>query len=50
MSHYVEADYLVINDNFDDALAELSSIVISQRLTRDNQQQRNSHLLKDLLS
>lgn len=50
MSHYVEADYLVINDHFDDALAELSSIVTSQRLTRDNQQQRNSHLLKDLLS
>ncbi len=50
MSHYVEADYLIINDNFDDALVELKSIVISQRLTRGNQQQRNSNLLKDLLS
>ena len=50
MSHYVEADYLVINDNFDVALAELKSIVVSQRLKLAHQQQRNSNLLKDLLS
>jgi guanylate kinase len=50
MSHYAEADYLVINDNFDVALAELKSIVVSQRLKLTHQQQRNSNLLKDLLS
>ncbi len=50
MSHYAEADYLVINDNFDVALAELKSIVASQRLKLTHQQQRNSNLLKDLLS
>jgi len=50
MSHHVEADYLVINDQFDTALAQLESIVVSQRLKRDNQQQRNGKLLRDLLS
>ncbi len=50
MSHHVEADYLVINDQFDTALAQLESIVVSQRLKRGNQQQRNGKLLRDLLS
>jgi len=50
MSHFVEADYLVINDDFDTALSELRAIVISQRLKLLNQQQKNHQLLKDLLS
>jgi len=50
MSHFVEADYLVINDDFDTALSELRAIVISQRLKLANQQQKNHQLLKDLLS
>lgn len=50
MSHFVEADYLVINDDFDTALAELRAVVISQRLKLASQQQKNHQLLKDLLS
>ena len=50
MSHFVEADYLIINDNFDTALAELRAVVISQRLKLASQQQKNHQLLKDLLS
>jgi len=50
MSHFVEADYLVINDDFDTALAELRAVVISQRLKLASQQQKNYQLLKDLLS
>jgi guanylate kinase len=50
MSHYTEADFLVINDHFDTALTELRSIIISHRLKLDAQRQRNSKLLKDLLS
>lgn len=50
MSHFVEADYLIINDDFDTALAELRAVVISQRLKLASQQQKNHQLLKDLLS
>lgn len=49
MSHYVEADYLVINDNFDEALRELRAIVTAQRQRRALQQQRHSGLLQALL-
>lgn len=50
MSHYVEADYLVINDQFETALSELQAIVTCHRLRQDNQSRRNANLLKDLLS
>jgi guanylate kinase len=50
MSHFVEADYVVINDNFDTAVSELRAIILSQRLKLANQQQKNCKLLKDLLS
>ena len=50
MSHYVEAQWLVINDDFDRALQELQSIVLSQRLHGHRQQQKHQHLLNDLLS
>lgn len=35
MSHYVEFDYLVVNDDFDRALKDLSSLIQSQRLKTD---------------
>ena len=50
MSHYVEADYLVINDVFDEALIELQAIVRSQRLQTHKQAHRHSAQLKALLS
>jgi guanylate kinase len=48
-SHYGSADYLVVNDNFDDALNELEAIVICHRLALPNQQARHQQLLDDLL-
>ncbi len=50
MSHYGEADYLIINDHFETALEELQAIIICNRLRLDNQTRRNANLLKDLLS
>lgn len=49
MSHYVEADYLVINDNFDEALYELRAIVNAQRQRLQHQQERHGELLQALL-
>ena len=49
MSHYVEYDYLIINDDFATALNELKSIFISGRLSQAAQHQRHSQLLARLL-
>lgn len=49
ISHYVEYDYLIINDDFDTALNELKSIFICGRLQQPAQQQRHSQLLTQLL-
>ena len=48
MSHYIEADYLVINDNFDLALEQLKSIISAQRCKMPVQ--GHEKLLSDLLS
>lgn len=50
MSHYVEADYLVVNDDFNTALAEFRAVVIAQRLRLEKQQRRHQSLLESLLS
>ncbi|BFM13752.1 guanylate kinase [Simiduia litorea] len=50
MTHYVEADYLIINDQFDVALDDFKALVISQRLTQQRQAQRHQPLLAELLS
>lgn len=50
VSHYVESDYLVINDDFQRALSDLLTIVRSQRLRLNCQRQRYVSLLTDLLS
>jgi guanylate kinase len=49
ISHYVDADFLVINDSFDTALSELKAIVTAQRCTIAKQQVRQQSLLEDLL-
>jgi guanylate kinase len=49
MSHYVEGDYLVVNQDFDTALAELHAIVACQRLRTSRQQVELAELLQDLL-
>lgn len=50
MSHHVEYDYLVINDDFDVALDELKAIISSQRLKIGRQVKAQTQLLVDLLS
>lgn len=50
MSQYVNFDYVVINDNFDVALAELKSIIIANRLTLAKQQERHASRIEQLLS
>lgn len=50
MSHYAQADYLVINDKFPDALADLQAILRSTQLRLAIQKQRNQALLDELLS
>lgn len=50
MSHYGEADYLVINDYFDMAFTQLRSIIIAERLKQEKQQKNHQSLLANLLS
>ena len=50
MSHYGEADFLVINDAFDSALEDLMAIIRAARLRRDGQCQRLETLISELLS
>ena len=49
MSHYPEYDYLIINDDFDTALAELASIFQSERLKLAQQVQQHKTLLTALV-
>lgn len=49
MSHYVEYDYLLINDDFAHALSDLKAIFRSNQLLQGPQQQRHSGLLSELL-
>jgi guanylate kinase len=49
MSHYVESDFLVVNRDFDAALAELEAIITSQRLRTSRQREVQVELLRELL-
>lgn len=49
MSHYVEYDYLVFNDDFDVALDELRAIVVARRQRLDAQSVHNKNTLMALL-
>ena len=50
MSHYVEADYLIINDDFDTALAQFQAVITARRLSLERQKHDRQQLLMDLLS
>jgi guanylate kinase len=50
MSHYVEYDYLVINDDFNSALDDLKAVFRANQLLQAPQQQRFSELLCRLLA
>jgi len=50
MSHHAEYDYVIVNDRFDDAVADLEAIVRAERLRAVRQARRHAALLADLLS
>ncbi|WP_053980068.1 guanylate kinase [Marinagarivorans algicola] len=50
MTHYIESDYLIINDDFDVALADFKAIIHAERLTQSKQQNRHQALLSRLLA
>jgi guanylate kinase len=50
LSHYNEYDYLVINDDFDEALQDLMSVFRGQRLRLHLQQEKKASLLSQLVS
>ena len=49
MSHYAEFDYLVVNDDFDQALQDLKCIIKSNRLCQLQQERSLEKLLIELL-
>ena len=49
MAHYVEFDYLIINDDFDEAVEQLRSIVLAQRQRIEVLVQREQATLAGLL-
>jgi len=42
ISHYMMADYLLINDGFDETLVEFNSIILHERLKLQSQKQKKS--------
>jgi len=49
ISHYQEYDFLVVNDDFQEALAQLKCILTADRLRLQRQQAKLASLLKNLL-
>ena len=49
ISHYNEYDYVIVNDNFEQALADLQAILRAERLTLTHLQQENQGLIEQLL-
>lgn len=50
MSHYKEFDYLIVNDDFEKAVMELSAIITTYRLKRERQVYMQRKLLSFLLA
>lgn len=50
ISHYGEYDYLVVNDDFDRALADMAAIFRAERQRTERQMTGRVDLLRDLLS
>ncbi len=50
MSHYAEFEYLVINDDFDEARDNLAAIIMGERMLFEHQQQKYAELLAELLT
>jgi guanylate kinase len=49
IAHVDDFDYLIVNDDFGVALAELGAIVTARRLRREAQAMRHAALIADLL-
>ena len=49
MQHFSNYDYLIINDDFEQAVTELCSIVIAKRVEVSRQTQQRSALMSSLL-
>ncbi|MDD7568900.1 MAG: guanylate kinase [[Actinobacillus] rossii] len=50
ISHYDEYDYVIINDNFEQALSDLQGILRAEKLTLTYQQRENKALINELLA
>lgn len=50
MSHYMEFEYLIVNDQFSHALGEFKALIIAYRLRQSKQCRRHHGLIKALLS
>lgn len=50
ISHYQEFDYVIVNDDFDQALADLTTIVNNQRLKRSQQATEHQQMFEQLLA
>ncbi len=48
MSHYQDAEYLVVNEHFEQALADLDAIVRAQGLTLARQMRRHAELVSSI--
>ncbi|MGO1542099.1 MAG: guanylate kinase [Luteimonas sp.] len=49
MSHHDEFDFLIVNEDFDAAVAEMCAIFVASRLRQTQQQRRHRELLRALL-
>ncbi len=50
MSHYSEFDYVIVNDDFQQALSELKAILTAERLKLSSQEIRHKALIEQLLA
>ncbi len=50
MTHHLQFDYLLVNDDFHTALTDLTAIVRAERLTSERASQARQGLITDLLS
>ena len=50
MSHFDEFDYVIVNEHFDTAVAEMCAIFVASRLRKQAQMERHADLIAALLS
>ena len=50
MSHYIESDFVIVNDDFEQARSQLQAVITCQRLATDRQRGLLTDLLNDLLA